>query len=183
VIHLLLCREKLLQAVRALNSAKSLDAEHPELHIRLIHCRRTAASLPHPAPPPIGPLFDETLAQLLPEQLSLETYNSQYLQRHSTSVQAILAVAKVLYTLQSPLEEIETTVFTALAVEAKLDITTALSIIRFLTAIKSSRVEEFRKACNGKFELSTVFKSSGELVVLRRQVLAGANGNGEEDGM
>jgi peptide alpha-N-acetyltransferase len=66
------------------------------------------------------------LTQLLPEQLSLETYNSQYLQRHSTSVQAILAAAKVLYTLQSPLEEIEATIFTALAVEAKLDITVSV---------------------------------------------------------
>ena len=35
----ILLSEKLLQAVLALNRAKSLDPEHPELHIRLVHCR------------------------------------------------------------------------------------------------------------------------------------------------
>ena len=31
---------KYVQAVRALNHAKALDADHPELHVRLIHFRK-----------------------------------------------------------------------------------------------------------------------------------------------
>ena len=37
--------EKYLQAVQALNRAKSLDAEHPQLHVRLVHLRTTGMSL------------------------------------------------------------------------------------------------------------------------------------------
>ena len=59
----------------------------------------------------------------------------------------------------------------------------ALSIIAFLIAIKSTRVDEFRAACNAKFELSTIFKSSTKLAALRKQVLAENGGNGEEDTM
>jgi N-alpha-acetyltransferase 15/16, NatA auxiliary subunit len=59
---------------------------------------------------------------------------------------------------------------------------TALSIIAFLIAIKSTRVDEFRTACDAKFELSTVFKCSVELAALRKQTLAGNYGtDGEED--
>jgi len=140
-------------------------------------------ALPQQPPSPIGPLFNEALAQLLPEELSLETYNSQYLQRHSTSVPAIFAAAEVLHNLQSPLGEIEATIFTVLGTEAKLDVKNALSIIAFLIGIKSTRVEEFRTACNIKFELSTVFRSSTELAALRRQTLLGNSGNGEENTM
>jgi peptide alpha-N-acetyltransferase len=64
-----------------------------------------------------------------------------------------------------------------------LTLQTALSINSFLIAIKSTRVEEFRTACDAKFELSTVFKSSTELAALRRQTLAGNDGNGEEETM
>jgi N-alpha-acetyltransferase 15/16, NatA auxiliary subunit len=78
--------------------------------------------LPQSPPPPIGPLFNDAWCQLLPEELSLETYNSQYLQRHSTSVPSILAAAKVLHKLQSPMGEIEATIFTALGAEVKLEI-------------------------------------------------------------
>jgi peptide alpha-N-acetyltransferase len=48
-----------------------------------------------------------------------------------------------------------------------------LNIILFLTTIKSSRIDEFRAACDAKFELSTVFKSPAELAVLRKKVIAG----------
>jgi N-alpha-acetyltransferase 15/16, NatA auxiliary subunit len=37
-----------------------------------------------------------------------------------------------------------------------------LQTLDFLTCVKSSRVSEFREACNKRFELSTVFKSPEE---------------------
>ena len=50
---------------------------------------------------------------------------------------------------------------------------TALSAIDFLTSLQSSRVDEFKVACQSRFELSTVFKNSAELAVLSKQVLLG----------
>jgi peptide alpha-N-acetyltransferase len=132
--------EKYLQASKALALAAALDAEHPELHIRRVEFRQTGVlfsilprflflTVPRPevsslAEPPqvLGPILTESLAKLLPDEVSLETFNSQYLQRHSASAPAILAVAKVLVKLQTPREQVEETLFTAFDGTASLDI-------------------------------------------------------------
>jgi hypothetical protein len=44
------------------------------------------------APTGFGAHTDGLLAKLLPDEVSLETFNSQYLERHSASAPAILAV-------------------------------------------------------------------------------------------
>jgi peptide alpha-N-acetyltransferase len=54
--------------------------------------------------------------------MSLETFNSQYLQRYSTSAPAILAAAKVSRKLDAPGEEVEAVVFAALEESVDLDI-------------------------------------------------------------
>lgn len=80
------------------------------------------SALPQPPPTPINPILTESLAALLPAELSLETFNSQYLQRHSGSAKAILAAAKVSRKLDAPRNEIEDIAFTALEVETQPDI-------------------------------------------------------------
>ncbi|RDB27479.1 N-alpha-acetyltransferase 16, NatA auxiliary subunit [Hypsizygus marmoreus] len=164
-------RKKLLQAVKALNHARSLDAENPELHIRLVHFRQAASALPQQPPAPIGSVFTEALSKLLPEEVSLDTYNSQYLQRHSSSPRAVLAAAKVAHALQAPLPDVEATVFSTFGPDIKLDIPTALLFVLFLTTLKSSRLEEFRANCDARFELSTLFKPLTELEVLKKRAL------------
>ncbi|KAJ7857249.1 NMDA receptor-regulated protein 1-domain-containing protein [Mycena olivaceomarginata] len=163
-------RKKYLQASKALALAAALDAEHPELHIRRVEFRQTVSSLAEP-PQVLGPILTESLAKLLPDEVSLETFNSQYLQRHSASAPAILAVAKVLVKLQTPREQVEETLFTALDGTASLDIKTALAIVAFLRTIQSPREDEFRTRSGEKFELSTVFKSAAELAELRQLAL------------
>jgi hypothetical protein len=56
-----------------------------------------------------------------------------------------------------------------------------LSAIDFLTSLQSSRVDEFKIACQSKFELSTVFKNSAEFAVLSKQVLLGGTENTSQD--
>lgn len=80
------------------------------------------AALPQQPPPPIGPVFAELSSAVLPEDLALETFNSQYLQRHSSSPLSILAAAKVSQQLQAPREEVENTLLTALGESVELDI-------------------------------------------------------------
>jgi hypothetical protein len=55
-----------------------------------------------------------------------------------------------------------------------------LSAINFLTSLQSSRVDEFTAACQSKFELSTVLKNSGEVVVLDQQDLLGTENSPDE---
>ena len=46
----------------------------------------------------------------------------------------------------------------------------ALKILRFMQDIGLPRSDEFRSACNQRFELSTIFKSTDELEKLRKEV-------------
>lgn len=50
---------------------------------------------------------------------------------------------------------------------------TASSIISFLATIQSPRMDEYRGACDAKFELSTMFKTPSELALLRKKGMAG----------
>ena len=134
-------------------------------------------------------MFVDAVSKLVPDELSLDTFNSLYLQRHFTDPQANLAAAKVSHKLKAPCDEVEILVFGLLAAQVQLNIPvsaspskyliiekssqTALSAIDFLTSFHSSRIDEFKVACQSKFELSTVFKNSAELVILSKQVLIG----------
>ncbi|KAJ7039762.1 NMDA receptor-regulated protein 1-domain-containing protein [Mycena alexandri] len=160
-------RKKYLQASKSLARAAALDAQHPELHVRRIEFRQTVTSLPEP-PQAVGPILAESLSKLLQDEVSLEAFNSQYLQRHATSAPAILAVAKAMVKLQAPRDQVEDTLFTALEAQVTLDIKTALAILAFLGTIKSPREDEFRTRCDEKFVLATVFKSAAELAELRQ---------------
>lgn len=161
-------RKKYLQAVRMLMRAHSLDSEHPDLHWRIVHLRNTVSSLPESIPAPVGPVLAESIASLLPEEVSLELFNSQYLQKHSSSPMAIVAHAKVAQILKAPQDEIDSILFTVLKEPAQLDHEAAFSVLSYLKEMKSARVEEFRIACNDRFELSTLFKSDEEIAALQR---------------
>ncbi|KAF7323856.1 hypothetical protein MKEN_00606900 [Mycena kentingensis (nom. inval.)] len=152
-------RKKYLQAGKALVAAAALDPEHPELHIRRVEFKKIVASLILETP--ASPLISELATKLLPEEVSLETFNSQYLQRHATEPAAVLAAAKVLAILDAPREQVEETVFSALG--PTLTVKTALTMVEFLETLKSSRKEEFRTTADGLFPLSTVFKPVSEL--------------------
>ncbi|KAF8899782.1 NMDA receptor-regulated protein 1a [Gymnopilus junonius] len=176
-------RKKLLQALGALNRAASLDPTHPSFHIRLVDLKLRLASFPHAPPAPIGDVFAESLSKLLPEELredgvSLETFNSQYLQRWGGDAKKVLAAARVMRMLDSvPLENVEETVFGIFGEGVDVDVPTALSALDFLTSLSSSRVDEFRGKCQAKFELSTAFKVPAELAKLKEQVLASEVGD------
>ncbi|KAJ6631099.1 NMDA receptor-regulated protein 1-domain-containing protein [Mycena sp. CBHHK59/15] len=165
-------RKKFLQASKALALAADLDTENPEVHIRRIEFRQTVSSLSAPLPPAVASIVAASLSKLLPDEISLETFNSQYLQRHPTSALAALAAAKVALRLQAPRDLVEDTVFAVFGAEMALNVTTALAIREFLRSIQSPREDEFRARCDAQFTLSTVFKPAAELAELRRLAIA-----------
>lgn len=161
-------RKKYLQAVRMLVRAHSLDPEHPDLHSRIAHLRNTVSLLPEPIPAPVGPVLAESIASLIPPGVSLELFNSQYLQKHSSSPMAIVAHAKVAQILKAPQDEVDSILFTVLKEPVQLDHEAAFAVLSYLKEMKSLRAEEFRIACNDKFELSTLFRSDEEIAALQR---------------
>jgi hypothetical protein len=70
----------------------------------------------------MGPVLTEFLSSVLPDEISLETFNSQYLQQHSSSAAAILAAAKVSRKLDAAREEVEAVLFTTLEAGVRLNI-------------------------------------------------------------
>ncbi|KAG6332172.1 hypothetical protein ID866_6919 [Astraeus odoratus] len=189
-------RRKYLQAARALARASAMSAQHPDLHLRIVQLDKAVSSLPESISSTVKMVLRETLATLKPEEVTLEAFSSQYLQLHSTSPSAILACAKAAQILGTPTEEVESLLFRSLTDDIELTIkvwTTnistgprcscsyplstfsqdAISIMLYLRRLGSCRTEEFRMACDKKFELSTVFKSSDEQASLRRQCLLG----------
>ncbi|KAH8998080.1 NMDA receptor-regulated protein 1-domain-containing protein [Lactarius akahatsu] len=162
-------RGKYLQAVRALSHAKALDADHPELHVRYLHFQKLYGSLPLPPPAPVGTVISNAMATLATDEMSSEAYNVQYLQRHSGNAGAVLGAAKALQILGGPRDEVEGILFGVLNPGVDLPLKTALDVWSFLKDTSSPRVNEFRLACDEKFNLSTVFKTPDELAVMYSQ--------------
>ena len=130
-----------MQAIQALNRARALDENHPELHVRLVHYKkigkraqpsaqlevlkctmRSVSSLAQEPPSPIGLVISQSLSKLLPAEVTLDTFNSQYLQRHPASPRATFAFAKALKILDASVDEVESSLFGLLHPEANLDI-------------------------------------------------------------
>ena len=95
--------------------------------------------------------------------MSLETYNSQYVQKCGTSAHASLAAAEALHILKAPLPETENQAFTTLDPSSDLDVKSALSALELLSRVKSERKDDYRMKCNERFGLATVFRSAEEI--------------------
>lgn len=119
-------------------------------------------------------------------QVSLETYNQQYLQKHTTSDrrnasggengQAVVACAKAMQILGAPQSEIEELlVGTVVNLREGFTIELALEILGVLKTSGSERVEEFREGCRHRFVRSTVFGTVEEIAKLKEGVLMPAD--------
>ncbi|OJT12705.1 N-alpha-acetyltransferase 16, NatA auxiliary subunit [Trametes pubescens] len=176
-------RKKYTQALQALTHAHTLDADSPTLHVRLVDFKKRWSSLAEKPSENIAAAVSPSLSKLVPDELSLERFNSQYLQNHSSRGDAILATAQALRILDAPREEVESAVFSALNADVELRLETAVAIDSFLLELKSPRVDEFRAGCQPRFGLATLFAPRAELPELRKNAIqrAIAETNVEKD--
>ena len=70
----------------------------------------------------MGSVVKDEISKLLPEDLSVEHLNVQYLQKHSGDGRAILASAKVSQLLGTPMDQVENSVFSVFNPDASLDV-------------------------------------------------------------
>ncbi|KAF9226310.1 N-terminal acetyltransferase A, auxiliary subunit [Gyrodon lividus] len=162
-------QRKYLKAAQALRRAHTRDPQHPEVHLRIVQFAREVASLDDNVFVTVKPILEESSAVMKPVEVTLEAFNSQYLQLHSLLPLAVLASAKVSQSLDASRDEVENLLFTVLADGVKLRIEDALAILSYLQNIDSPRVDEFRIACDARFPLSKVFKNAEEQDTLRQQ--------------
>ena len=84
-------------------------------------------------------MLKETVSKLLPDEIALATFNSQYLQKHSSSGRGVLASAQVLHILGQSMDEIESNVFALFNPDVDLDIDVSQPLSsRFALADSSS---------------------------------------------
>jgi N-alpha-acetyltransferase 15/16, NatA auxiliary subunit len=77
-----------------------------------------------------------TSSAWIPDEISLEAFNSNFLQRHSSSASAILAVAKVHRATKAPQDVVDNTLFTLFTPDVHLDVKVSqilLTLAPFLT--------------------------------------------------
>ncbi|KAF8308202.1 NMDA receptor-regulated protein 1a [Clavulina sp. PMI_390] len=165
-------RGKYLQALRALNSAKAIDATSPELHVRLADFKSRINALPSPLPSDVGAVVSSGLESLLPGDPSLEAFNNAFLQQSPATASRSLAAAQVAKINKQPVSDVENLVFQMLHDEAEPSIPLCIEALSFLRTgfgeKPSERADEFQKACADRFVLSTVFKSEPELLAIRQ---------------
>ncbi|KAF8582555.1 N-terminal acetyltransferase A, auxiliary subunit [Ramaria rubella] len=155
-------RKKFAQALRALNNARRLELQHPEVHVRIVdYHKRIGLLSPPTASIPVLSLIVSSLETLIPSELSPETFNNEFLQRQSHSAKAILAAARVSRLLNTPEEAVENLTFGTLSSETSVD------ALEFLNSFKSARADEFREAASKRFPQSTVFSAADKLAALR----------------
>lgn len=165
---------KYLQAVRALNHLSAVDKNSPALHERLVvfvHLVRDGKTELSPAQDAV---VKSALEALVPGDIGAGALNSQYLQQHGEDPAAVLACARAAQRTGASVTEVEDAVFPIPQLEASvtipvsfcliflnslLSIQVALDALSLLETIKSSREDEYREACQKRFEVATVFKT------------------------
>ncbi|KAG8790131.1 hypothetical protein FRC17_009005, partial [Serendipita sp. 399] len=165
-------RKKYLQALRALVGAQKLQSSNPQLHLRLIDFQLQVSSLDSEVESVESGLIKEGLSKIAPGDQSPVVQNSQFLQNNSTNAAAIVAVAQASLKLGSSASEVEYTVFSLIRDEVDLKHQVGTEALRLLEEVNSTRVTEFREACQKKLPLSTVFLSKDELAKLRQKTAA-----------
>lgn len=174
-------RKKYIQAARTLHRAKSIDEQSAGLHWRIVDFHTKVKTLTEPLAEPVNSALVEALRMLLPDDVSPENFNGQYLQRHPSLPGCVLSAAKATKVLGASQEEVESTVFSILNPDVSLTAPTALEAWEFLKSISSSRADELQKACASRFPLSTVFLPPTELAERRRAALTPGLANGTDD--
>ena len=110
--------------VPALFPLRSLSTDH--FHI-------PAGSSPESKPSETAAAaISSILAQLIPDKLSLDAYNAQYLQHNPARADALLAAARVSHALGAPRLEVEDGLFNALNPEVAMSLQVRLALLSLL---------------------------------------------------
>lgn len=70
---------------------------------------------------PVSSALATAFEALLPQDVSLDRFNSEYLQKHADSPPSVLAAAQALRLLGNPAQEVEDLLFGQLRPDSKLD--------------------------------------------------------------
>ncbi|GJJ06056.1 hypothetical protein Clacol_000244 [Clathrus columnatus] len=154
-------KQKLVQALQALITAWHLDQSSAELHVRIVDYHIRIRALPAQDTPTVALLAATDIS--IPPEVSLETYNNEFIQKSLSSAKAILAGARVSQLLGSPLDIVEGGVFELLSGNILVDVDTVREGLHFLSNIGSSRKEEFRERAKEKFPLAVFFGTAEEI--------------------
>ncbi|MCJ1266524.1 hypothetical protein MMC22_006409 [Lobaria immixta] len=82
-------RKKYLLALRCLLTAYSISTSNPTTHEQLIRLRHTLANVPSPMSPKVSQVIHAELITILPKDVDLAAFNSDFLAQHSSSARHV----------------------------------------------------------------------------------------------
>jgi len=147
-------RGRYLQATRALQAARKLDSQNPNLHWRVIKFRVISSSW---AEGIVKQSIEKALDTMLPANIPLELINSGFLQLHPGDIHVISAVVKAGKLLNSEGQFTEELFLTAFDEVSNLDIQVAQGILEELHSKGSCKATRFALKCQKRFPLCPSF--------------------------
>ena len=146
---------KFLLALRCLNAALALDAQHPALHAQAIELRNalnlSLESLPAKVQDALNAEFTA-----VPPSADLKKLNAEYLDKHTNSAEHRIAAARAAKALGEPDAAIEKSLVDVLQLEsATFD--DAATVLEQLRKWKSSEAASFKEAAHEKWPEVTQF--------------------------
>ena len=148
-----------LAAARALSHAHALDATHPDVHCGLIRLKKAMPDL-DAAPEPVRDSIAVTLPNLIPDDISLEAFNAQYLQQHGQVATRVLGAARALQYMSPTREnEVAEILLRLPKLQASLE-----TLVDGLTMLRgSTALAEYTQACKAIYPHANDFKTDAEL--------------------
>ncbi|EJT99366.1 N-terminal acetyltransferase A auxiliary subunit [Dacryopinax primogenitus] len=164
-------RGKYLQAVRAYQTAKLLRGDHPEIHVRaiLLASRDWSTCESRVAQPIL-----QCIVSIIGPQ-TLDIFNAQYLQEHPNHAPAILAAARGLHVFKGSEESegIRSLTWQLLHPECSTNVQVCLEACMFIGEVCGPEIQEsFRKLCQERFPIATVFLAPDQQEERRRELQA-----------
>lgn len=156
-------REKYLQALRALQTAQSIDPTSPTLHLLIVRFRVLVSSLSS-LPEQVSTTLEAGFSDLLNGASDVNAFIAEGLQKRSTSPKQVLAGARAKVVVdESAKVEAEELVFQLLRDELNATLEDVVEAQIFLKELSSTRVGEFESGAATKFPFATAFKSPEEI--------------------
>lgn len=176
VCRVALKRGELARALKSLNRLHEIAPQSPTLHLQLIEFALLLQTPPSGISEAVLALLRDELQSILPDSsITLESYNTQYLQQHPRDAAAALAVAQAQWTISNHRDKdgVVSLMLEALKGPEQPTLGTvqaALAFLRDEVQADSQVIQAFNASAKAFYPRATILKTSEELAAQKASI-------------